>query len=207
MIFDFSILPAFLLASAVVILTPGMDVFLLLRTSVRAGTKAGVLALAGVQTASAVQLGAVVLGLGVTLASFPPALTVLRWLGAAYLAFLALTIVRDLVRQPARQQGEPTDRPVVKHPFRQGFLSSIANPKMLLFSLAFLPQFIGSGDKVAQLGLLAACFMVMALCWEGMIVLAAARVSGKLKRPAVSNTLDAVSAAAFLSISIGLVLS
>jgi threonine/homoserine/homoserine lactone efflux protein len=202
--FDTSTMPAFLLASLVVVLTPGMDAFLLLRTSLRAGTKAGLQALAGVHTASAVQIGLVVSGLGTLLAGYPALLQVLRWLGAAYLAFLAVQIVRGLIRPRPAESDEPA---VVAHPFRQGFLSNLMNPKMLLFSLAFLPQFIGSGDAVLQLGVLGALFLALAACWEATIVLAAGRMSRRLQRRGVTTALDAVSAAAFLTISVGLVLA
>ncbi|QUQ71564.1 LysE family translocator [Kutzneria sp. CA-103260] len=204
MTFDTSTLPAFLLASLVVVITPGMDAFLLLRTSLRAGTRAGLRALAGVHTASAVQIALVASGLGALLAGYPALLQVLRWLGAAYLAFLAAQIVRGLIRPRPAESDEPV---VVAHPFRQGFLSNLMNPKMLLFSLAFLPQFIGSGDAVLQLGVLGALFLVLAACWEATIVLAAGRMSRRLKRRGVTTALDAVSAAAFLTISVGLVLA
>lgn len=204
MTFDLSTLPAFLLASAVVVLTPGMDVFLLLRTSMRGGTTAGMRALAGVHTASAVQIGLVVSGLGAVLAGYPALLHVLRWLGAAYLAFLALQTLRGLLRPRREQSDEPV---AVAHPFRQGFLSNLLNPKMLLFSLAFLPQFIGSGEPVAQLGVLGATFIVLAACWEATVVLAAGTLSRRLHRPGFSTALDAVSAAAFLTISVGLVVA
>jgi threonine/homoserine/homoserine lactone efflux protein len=202
--FDVTTLPAFLLASLVVVITPGMDAFLLLRTSLRAGTRAGLRALAGVHTASAVQIALVVSGLGALLAGYPALLQVLRWLGAAYLAFLAAQIVRSLLRPGVAESDEPV---VVAHPFRQGFLSNLMNPKMLLFSLAFLPQFIGSGDAVLQLGVLGAAFLVLAACWEATIVLAAGRMSRRLQRKGVSTALDAVSAAAFLTISVGLVVA
>lgn len=202
--FDVSTLPAFLLACLVVVITPGMDAFLLLRTSLRAGTRAGLRALAGVHTASAVQIGLVVSGLGALLAGYPALLQVLRWLGAGYLAFLAVQIVRGLLRRRPADADEPV---VVTHPFRQGFLSNLMNPKMLLFSLAFLPQFIGSGDAVLQLGVLGALFLVLAACWEATIVLAAGRMSRRLQRRGVSTALDAVSAAAFLTISVGLVVA
>jgi len=202
--FDVSTLPAFLLACLVVVITPGMDAFLLLRTSLRAGTRAGLRTLAGVHTASAVQIGLVVSGLGALLAGYPALLQVLRWLGAAYLAFLAVQIVRGLLRPRPAESDEPV---VVAHPFRQGFLSNLMNPKMLLFSLAFLPQFIGSGDAVLQLGVLGALFLVLAACWEGTIVLAAGRMSRRLQRRGVTTALDAVSAAAFLTISVGLVVA
>lgn len=209
MIFDSSTLPAFLLAGLVVVITPGMDAFLLLRTSLRGGTKAGLRALAGVHTASAVQIGLVVSGLGVVLARYPAVLQVLRWLGAAYLAFLAVQIVVGLLR-PRRQQKKKEETVVTATPipaFRQGFLSNLMNPKMLLFSLAFLPQFIGSGTPVLQLGVLGALFLVLAACWEAGIVFAAGGMSRRLDRPGVTTALDAVSAAAFLTISVGLVVA
>ncbi|XVS63158.1 LysE family translocator [Actinosynnema sp. CA-299493] len=199
---DFTQLPAFLIACAVVVLTPGVDAFLLLRTSMRSGTRAGLLALAGIHTAAFVQVGLVISGLGVVIARYPAVLTGLRWIGAAYLLYLAVTITRGLLR---RSGGEVT-AVAPPRPFRQGFLTNITNPKMLLFSLAFLPQFIGTGDPTWQLGMLAAVFLGLAALWELTIVVAAARVAGSLRRPGVTTALDAVCAAVFLTMSVGLVL-
>ena len=198
---DFTQLPAFLIACAVVVLTPGVDAFLLLRTSMRSGTRAGLLALAGIHTAAFVQVALVISGLGVVIARYPAVLTGLRWIGAAYLLYLAVSITRGLLR---RTGGEAPA--VAPKPFRQGFLTNITNPKMLLFSLAFLPQFIGAGDPTPQLGMLAAVFLGLAALWELTIVVAAARVAGSLRRPGVTTALDAVCAAVFLTMSIGLVL-
>jgi len=201
---DFGQLPAFLIACVVVVLTPGVDAFLLLRTSMRSGTRAGLWTLAGIHTASAVQVGLVISGLGVVLARYPVVLTALRWIGAAYLLYLAVTIAHGLLRR-----GTVADEPVeavADRPFRRGFLTNITNPKMLLFSLAFLPQFIGAGQPTAQLALLAVVFLGLAAVWELLIVLAASNVAGKLRRPGVTTALDAVCAAVFLTMSVGLVL-
>lgn len=202
MLFDFGQVPAFLIACAVVIVTPGVDAFLLLRTSLRSGTRAGLLALAGIHSAAAVQVALVISGLGVVLAQYPMVLTALRWIGAGYLLYLAISITRGLVK---RSGGEP-EEVVSTRPFRQGFLTNITNPKMILFSLAFLPQFIGSGEPAPQLAMLAVVFLGLAAIWELMIVLAASRVAGRLKRPGVTTALDAVCAAVFLTMSVGLVL-
>ncbi len=199
--FDFGQVPAFLIACAVVIVTPGVDAFLLLRTSLRSGTRAGLLALAGIHSAAAVQVGLVISGLGVVLARYPMVLTALRWIGAAYLLYLAVSITRGLIR---RSGGAPEEA-MSDRPFRQGFLTNITNPKMILFSLAFLPQFIGSGEPAPQLTMLAVVFLGLAAIWELMIVLAASRVAGRLHRPGVTTALDAVCAAVFLTMSVGLV--
>lgn len=203
MYLDFGQLPAFLIACVVVVLTPGVDAFLLLRTSMRSGTRAGLWTLAGIHTASAVQVGLVISGLGVVLARYPVVLTALRWIGAAYLLYLAVTIAHGLLRR-----GTVADEPVeavADRPFRRGFLTNITNPKMLLFSLAFLPQFIGAGQPTAQLAMLAVVFLGLAAVWELLIVLAASNVAGKLRRPGVTTALDAVCAAVFLTMSVGLV--
>jgi threonine/homoserine/homoserine lactone efflux protein len=201
-LFDFGQVPAFLIACAVVIVTPGVDAFLLLRTSLRSGTRSGLLALAGIHSAAAVQVALVISGLGVVLAQYPMVLTALRWIGAAYLLHLAVSIARGLIKR----SGDEPEEVMSNRPFRQGFLTNITNPKMILFSLAFLPQFIGSGEPAPQLAMLAVLFLGLAAIWELMIVLAASRMARKLKRPGVTTALDAVCAAVFLTMSVGLVL-
>ncbi|MEV0682024.1 LysE family translocator [Actinosynnema sp. NPDC050436] len=200
---DFTQLPTFLIACAVVVLTPGVDAFLLLRTSMRAGTRAGLWALAGIHTAAAVQVGLVISGLGVVIARYPAVLTALKWVGAGYLLYLALSIARGLLRRDAA--GDEGGEVAADRPFRRGFLTNITNPKMLLFSLAFLPQFIGTGSPAAQLTLLAVVFLGLAALWELMIVLAASSMGRRLRRPGVTTALDAVCAAVFLTMSVGLV--
>lgn len=205
---DFTTLPAFLLASAVVVLTPGVDAFLLLRTSLRQGTGAGLRALAGIHSGSIAQVALVICGLGALITSNPAVLSTLKWAGAAYLVYLAATIVRGLWLTRKRSGEELAGGAPVRRPYLQGLLSNITNPKMLLFSLAFLPQFVGGATApTLQLILLGGVFLVVAAIWEVTVVLAAARIADRLRHPRVARSLDMVSAAAFLTISVGLVAS
>ncbi|WP_344678447.1 LysE family translocator [Saccharopolyspora taberi] len=208
---DLTPMPAFLLASAIVILTPGVDAFLLLRTSLRSGVRPGLLTLAGIHSASIVQVAAVISGLGALITRQPAVLSVLKWIGAAYLVYLAATILRGLwlTRKESAAGGLAATGPAdTANPFVRGFLSNITNPKMLLFSLAFLPQFVGSAaDPAVQLIGLAVVFLVLAAGWELTIVLAAARIADRLRHPRFAKSLDMISAAAFLTISVGLVAS
>ncbi|MFC7340754.1 LysE family translocator [Saccharopolyspora griseoalba] len=208
MLLDPTTLPAFLVASAVVILTPGVDAFLLLRTSLNAGRRSGLLALAGIHTASALQVAAVISGLGALLSSTPQVMEVLKWIGAAYLIYLAGMILRGLWLT-RRESGElNTPPPDPANPYLRGLLSNLTNPKMLLFSLAFLPQFVGAATHQAlQLVLLGVVFLVLAAIWEVTIVLAAAGIADRLQHPRVAKSLDALSATAFLTISVGLLAS
>ncbi|MEY8040986.1 LysE family translocator [Saccharopolyspora cebuensis] len=202
-------LPAFLLASAVVILTPGVDAFLLLRTSLNVGRRAGLLALVGIHTASVLQVAAVIGGLGALITRYPAVLSVLKWVGAAYLVYLAGSILRGLwLARRAGAGGLAEPVPDRSNPFLRGLLSNLTNPKMLLFSLAFLPQFVGAAAQPAvQLVVLGVIFLVLAAFWELTIVLAAARIAHRLRHPRFSHSLDLVSVAAFLTISVGLVAS
>ncbi|MDA3643569.1 LysE family translocator [Saccharopolyspora indica] len=208
MLVDLTPLPAFLVASVVVVLTPGVDVFLLLRTSLNRGRRAGMLALAGIHTASILQVALVISGLGALVTSHPAVLSTLKWIGAAYLVYLAVSILRGLwlTRKKTAEgtlSGPPVDN---SNPYLRGLFSNLTNPKMLLFSLAFLPQFVGSAAQPAlQLVMLGVVFLVLALVWEASMVLGAAKIADRLQNPRVSKSLDVVSAAAFLTISVGLV--
>lgn len=206
MLLDPTTLPAFLLASAVVVLTPGVDAFLILRTSLRQGVGAGLRALAGIHAASILQVALVICGLGAVITSHPAVLATLKWAGAAYLVYLAAMIVRGLWLTRAETGDGLSGGGTTTRPFWQGLLSNITNPKMLLFSLAFLPQFVGSAaNPTLQLVLLGAVFLVLAAIWEVTIVLGAARIADRLRRPRFARSLDVISAAAFLTISAGLV--
>ncbi|RCW39803.1 threonine/homoserine/homoserine lactone efflux protein [Halopolyspora algeriensis] len=210
MLLDFTALPAFVLASTVVILTPGVDAFLLLRTSLRSGIRPGMYALAGIHTASFLQVTAVICGLGALVTRNPAVLAALKWIGAAYLLYLAATILRGLWltrRETARGTLTGGESPHEDgNPYLRGLLSNITNPKMLLFSLAFLPQFVGESTRPAlQLVMLGAVFLVLAAIWETTIVLAASRIATRLHRRWFRDSLDMVSAAAFATISVGLI--
>lgn len=205
---DLTPLPAFLIASLVVVLTPGVDSFLLLRTSLHHGRRAGLLALAGIHSASTVQMAAAISGLGTLIASRPAVLSAMKWIGAAYLLYLAGAILHGLwlTRKESSPGTLERSDPAPGNPYLRGLLSNITNPKMLLFSLAFLPQFVGnSAQPAVQLTVLGLVFLGVAAIWETTIVLAASRIAQRLQQPRVLRTLDTLSAAAFLTISIGLV--
>lgn len=208
MLLDPTTLPAFLVASAVVIITPGIDAFLLLRTSLAQGRRAGLLALAGIHSGSALQVAVVISGLGALISNAPEVMEALKWVGAAYLIYLAGMILRGLwlTRRAAGALSMP--QPETANPFGRGLMSNLTNPKMLLFSLAFLPQFVGSTMHPAlRLIMLAGVFLALAAVWEATIVLAAVKIADRLKHSRVAKSLDALSAAAFVTISVGLLAS
>lgn len=124
-------------AAFVLYLTPGADMMFTLASGMAGGPRAGLAAACGIATGVLVHVSAAAAGLAVLVAASPMALDVIRYAGAAYLAFLAWQAFTDR-GHIARAEG----RAQVWRAFRRGFITNILNPKVGLFVLAFLPQFI-----------------------------------------------------------------
>lgn len=173
----------FVVASALLVATPGPNVALIVGTSLRYGSRSGLTTVAGVGTGLVLQLAAVAAGLSQIVELFARHFDVIRYVGAAYLAFLGL---QQLLAKPAPQDG-PVPVLSAERAFGRGFAVAFANPKTLIFHAAFLPQFIPAGPDGAQvLWLLAATYSVIAIGGDGLWALLAARarslVTGKAQR-------------------------
>ena len=163
---------AWLFAASLLIfnLTPGPDLLFTLTRTLQHGRRAGVAAAFGIGSGCLVHTAAAAFGLAALLAASAAAFTVVRWIGAAYLLWLAI----GLLRAPAATSAPVTDSVVpatMASPsriFRQGFLTNALNPKVAIFFLAFLPQFIDAGapDKTLAFLFLGAWFTV-----QGIVVL------------------------------------
>ena len=161
----------FVLASALLVATPGPNVALVVGTSLRYGARTGLLTVSGVNLGLVLQLAAVAAGLSWIVDLFARHFDLIRYIGAAYLALLGL---RQLF---ARPKAEEAAAPVMRgeHALARGFAVAFANPKTLIFHAAFLPQFLGAGENRADLWLLAATFAVIAALGDGLYALFAAR--------------------------------
>ncbi|HML13655.1 MAG TPA: LysE family translocator [Xanthobacteraceae bacterium] len=161
----------FVLASALLIVTPGPNVALVVGTSLRYGARTGLLTVGGVNFGLLLQLSAVAAGLSWIVDLFARHFDLIRYIGAAYLALLGL---QQLF---ARPKATAATTPVLRgeHAFARGFAVAFANPKTLIFQAAFLPQFLGPGQNLSDLWLLAATFAVIAALGDGLYALFAAR--------------------------------
>jgi threonine/homoserine/homoserine lactone efflux protein len=151
----------FVLAGWLLNLTPGPDVLCIVTHAVRGGVRAGVAAAGGVLCGCLVHVIAATLGVAALLAASAPAFGLLKWAGAAYLAWTGVRMLRSAPPStlasalPAPTPAASTRRAA----FARGFLTNVLNPKVALFFLAFLPQFIAPGAPDAtrvflQLGLI-----------------------------------------------------
>jgi threonine/homoserine/homoserine lactone efflux protein len=137
----------FVLASVILCITPGPDMIYMLSRCVAQGRRAGVMALLGINTGAYVHLLAAVTGLSAILATSATAFTVIKWIGAAYLVYLGL---RTLVSRsgPLAVSAQGLKGRDMRAVFWQGFLSDALNPKVAMFYLALLPQFIPSAAAI-----------------------------------------------------------
>jgi threonine/homoserine/homoserine lactone efflux protein len=143
-------LALFASAALLVNLTPGPDRLFVAGSSLAHGRRAGGLAALGVGAGCLVHVALAALGLAALLAASPVAFTVVTWIGAAYLVWMGLA----MLRRRAVAAGPLPTLPAARV-FRQGAVTNVLNPKVALFFLAFLPQFIDPGAPHQALGLVA----------------------------------------------------
>ncbi len=134
---DLLTLFAFIPAALALNLTPGADMMFCLGQGLRSGPKAAVAASAGISMGSTVHVIIAGLGLGAVIAAAPWAFDVISWIGVAYLLYLAWQALRS--NDPTRAAGEGLS---ATRAFWSGFVVNLTNPKVILFVLAFIPQFV-----------------------------------------------------------------
>jgi threonine/homoserine/homoserine lactone efflux protein len=165
---------AFVAACIALALLPGPVVTLLIANGLRHGTRAALINIAGVQTGLAIAIGVVAVGLTSLMATMGYWFEWVRLLGAAYLVWLGIKLIRSPVEGIAA--GDTPPPPPRGGFFLQGFVVLVSNPKILVFFGAFLPQFMDmSRDHVPQVALLGATFMVIAGLTDGAYALLAGR--------------------------------
>ena len=212
---DTSQLLMFIAAGWLLNLTPGPDVLCIVSHSLRSGARAGIVAGLGVTAGCFIHIFAAALGVGALVAASATAFTVLKWVGAAYLLYVGLKLLLS------RSGGSPLGSAVaalaqesapvnLRKVFRNGFLTNALNPKVALFFLAFVPQFIAPGAEHATWVFLAlgVLFNVNAIPVNVGWALAAAWMA---RRSAVvqrgMSALDRVAGALFIAFGLKLALS
>jgi threonine/homoserine/homoserine lactone efflux protein len=172
-------------AIIVLVLVPGPDMIYLLTRSVAQGRRAGMVAALGINAGGYVHLLAAVTGLSAILLTSVLAFTIIKWIGAAYLVYLGLGALFG--RSGAMSNPTQTEGLVglsLTAVFWQGFLSDVLNPKVAIFFLALLPQFVNvqAGHVAGQLLLLGVTGNLVAIAINLVLVALAAQVSQSLRR-------------------------
>jgi threonine/homoserine/homoserine lactone efflux protein len=162
-------------------ITPGQDTLYILGRTVSQGRRAGLLSVLGICCGLVVHSLAAALGLSAVLATSSSAFTAVKLAGAAYLVYLGVMMWRQ---PPPSHATVPARRPAgAPQIFWAGLLTNLLNPKVALFFLAFLPQFVdpAAPSKFAALLLLGGLFIAIGAAWSLGLVLCAAAASGRLR--------------------------
>ncbi|MDH6278536.1 threonine/homoserine/homoserine lactone efflux protein [Aurantimicrobium minutum] len=213
---DYAVLPAFLVSALVIILSPGADTFLMLRSTLRGGVKAGFLTMLGIYAGITTLSILLISGVGLVIARAPGALFWLKIVGALYLLFLAVQSLRagiKLVSQNKAGTYSPVDIEAAgvkgkAGPFVLGFLTNVTNPKVLIFFLAFFPQFLGKAESVPlQLVFLCLIFVVVSAVWLTTLVFAASAMRKVMTTTGFTIAMEFVVAGVFAVLAITLLVS
>lgn len=204
------LLALYVVAVFVAMIAPGPDMMFVLASGVRGGPRLGFLAAVGVASSEVVHIAAAAAGLSAIFVAAPALFTALRIVGAGYLTWLGVQALRMAFRDGSL--GEATFRaaPVSgRGAYLRGALTNLVNPKMITFSIAFLPQFVdrGLGHVPLQFLVLGVIFIVFELIVDGSVGLLAGRLRRSLtRRRHVRQALDAGSGAVMLALAGRLVL-
>lgn len=194
---------SFLAVAAVLVLVPGPDFAVVTRNTLAAGRRRGAWSAVGVASSNALQGAAAAGGLGAVIVRSQPLFQALRWAGIAYLVFLGVQALRSALIGRYSPLDDERDLPVGQHiaGWRQGFLSNITNPKVLVFYLAVLPQFLGPGAPPAVLLVFALSHALLSLLYLLVLVAGLHRARRVFSRRRVRQALDAVTGTALLGFS------
>lgn len=198
MLADHSLLAWTALAIALV-LSPGPDTILVVGQSARRGLRAGLAATAGVTVGGTWYMALCGFGFLSVLNAVPGLFAVVKTVGAIYLAWLGLQLLRGAIRQTADGEARP---PALGAPFRQGFLTTVLNPKVAVFFLAALPQFVGTGPGAPMHGVaLVGIVYGIGAVWLSIVAITATLAGRRIGRSSAMRWFEGVLGAAFIGLA------
>ena len=202
-------LMSFTFAITLLTLTPGLDTALVLRTATSEGSKKAFQAAMGVNAGCMVWGAVVALGLGALLTASELAFDVLKWVGAVYLCWLGLQmLIKPRSQMAAESTAAATSSRKGSNWFIKGMFGNILNPKVGVFYVTFLPQFVPAGYPVAAYTFgLAMIHVLIGTLWSSTMIAATRPLSRWLKRPAVVRTMDRLTGLVFVAFAVRLATS
>jgi len=203
MIVDPLVLLAFIPAALALNLTPGADMMFCLGQGLRSGARPALAASAGISVGAFFHAGLAGLGLSALIAAMPGAFDVIRWAGVAYLLFLAWQSLRQ-----GALSSSATAAPALRA-FREGLLINLTNPKVILFVLAFVPQFVdpARGAVLLQFLIFGAVLALGGFVINGLVGVFAGGIGRRLTgSPVFARWLGRVSAGIFAGLAVRLAL-
>jgi len=203
---DFPLLLAFIGAASVLTITPGVDTAMVLRAATVDGRRPAILAAIGITLGCLIWGAAVSLGLGALLQASEMAYTIVKIAGASYLVWIGLKLLIRPRTLLAQDIGHTLSRHrQARDAFCRGFLTNMLNPKIGVFYITFLPQFIPAGASVAAYSLFLACLhIILTLIWFAVLIAATAPLGRLLSRPSSLKLMDRLTGSIFIAFGIKL---
>jgi threonine/homoserine/homoserine lactone efflux protein len=173
----------FIVSGLLLNIAPGPDTAYIVGRSVQLGWRGGIAAALGISTGCLSHVLAAAIGLSALLVASATAFTAVKWLGAAYLCYIGLTMLFSRAQksdEPARQENDPAS---LWRVFWQGALTDMLNPKVALFFLAFLPQFVNvdAPQKALAFLILGLIFIFNGTLWCLGVAVVAARAASRVR--------------------------
>lgn len=191
----------FLAFAVVLVLIPGPDFAVVTKNTLVGGHRRGRWTALGVSSSNLVQGTAAAFGLSALIVRIQPLFEAVKWAGVCYLAYLGAQAIRSAIRGQYPPLGEASDTATGLAGWRQGFISNITNPKVLVFYLAVLPQFLTPGAGLGWLLVLAWSHAVLSLSYLLVLVTGLHGARRLLMRRKVRRGLDATTGAVLLGFS------
>ncbi|MBD3298275.1 MAG: LysE family translocator [candidate division Zixibacteria bacterium] len=199
----------FLIAAIVLTITPGNDTMLTIRNSLSGHRPTGFATLFGICSGLIVHGTFAALGISVILVKSTELFAIVKYIGAGYLVLLGLMSIRSGIRSYRAKTTEgfidqhATPAPLYRS-FSEGFLSNVLNPKVALFYLSFLPQFIAPSDPFIKPLVLAGINLMMGILWLSALVLLINRLRVVLARPRNKAIIESVAGTMLVGLGIRL---
>lgn len=203
-----TLLISFLFAITILTLTPGFDTALVLRTAAAQGWRRASATAFGVTLGCLIWGVAVGFGLGALLLASEMAYNLLKWIGAAYLLFLGIKLLFNPRTQAQKAAAGEAAQQSYLSCFSRGLFGNLLNPKVGVFYVTFLPQFIPAGASVPLwCSLMALTHMVIGLLWNAVLIGSSHYFADRLRRPAVLKVMDRLTGLVFIGFAAKLALS
>jgi threonine/homoserine/homoserine lactone efflux protein len=174
----------FIISGLLLNVTPGPDTAYIVGRSVQLGWRGGAAAALGISAGCLVHVFAAAIGLSALLAASSAAFTLVKWTGAAYLCYMGVKMSLSRQQAPVADMATGSGAILLRQVFLQGALTNVLNPKVALFFLAFLPQFVAadSPHKAAAFMLLGLIFIFNGTLWCLGVAAFAARAAGHIRQ-------------------------
>ncbi|MFC7686445.1 LysE family translocator [Ureibacillus sp. GCM10028918] len=181
---------SFILMTLFVVMSPGVDTALITKRTISGGKKDGLQMAIGITAGSLGHTLAATLGLSALVLQSAVAFSILKWVGAIYLIYLG---VQSLISSKSSDNLNETNRNTKGSPIKEGFLSNLLNPKVAVFFITFLPQFVSSQDNAfIELLVMGSIYSLLSILWFVFYVFCLTYIREWLMSATVQNYMEKI---------------